>query len=47
MTNECYYAYKICLLIMQHIKINADVTITIQNLISAALCTCLDGKKII
>lgn len=49
MTNECYYAYKICLLIMQDIKINADIStvVTIHNLISAALCVCLDGKKIV
>lgn len=47
MTNECYYAYKMCLFIMQHIKIDADIAVTIQNLISAALCVCLDGKKII
>ncbi|XP_017761105.1 PREDICTED: kinetochore-associated protein 1 [Eufriesea mexicana] len=44
LTDECQYVYKICLFIMQHFKMNADVVITIQKLCSAALCECLDDE---
>ena len=43
MTDECQFVYKICLLIMQDVKIDTDVALTIQSLSSAALCVCSNG----
>lgn len=41
--DECQYIHNICILIMQYAKLDVDITATVQNLSTAALCACLDG----
>nr|XP_031834424.1 uncharacterized protein LOC116427799 [Nomia melanderi] len=42
--NECPYMFKMCLMMLQHIKMDEDIVITIQNLISSTLCVCADDQ---
>ncbi|XP_076384930.1 kinetochore component rough deal isoform X2 [Megalopta genalis] len=42
--DECPYIYKICLTILQYTEMDEDAAIAIKNLISSALCVCLDNE---
>ncbi|CAK9795523.1 Kinetochore-associated protein 1 [Anthophora quadrimaculata] len=43
-TDECQHVSKICHLILQHAKMDADIAIVMRNLCCSALCVCLDDE---
>ncbi|XP_076628517.1 kinetochore component rough deal [Colletes latitarsis] len=44
MPEECQYIHKMCLLMLQYAKMDSDMVVNVQNLISATLCICSNDQ---